>query len=94
MSKGKELEKVVFDCINDELSLYRPYGKKGIPMPWSKQMRLLRGGEVLEFDKMFDLIKGEIHKERSFEVGALPRKGFQDENEVFMEEAFQEEREK
>ena len=34
--------KVLFDCINDSLVQFKPYGKETIPMPWSKNQRKLR----------------------------------------------------
>jgi hypothetical protein len=33
--------KVIFDAINEALDGYRPYGLKGLPLPWSKQTRTL-----------------------------------------------------
>jgi len=33
--------KVVFDAVNEALDGYRPYGLKGPPLPWSKQIRAL-----------------------------------------------------
>ena len=29
--------KVLFDCINDSLQQFRPYGKDGLPPTWSRQ---------------------------------------------------------
>ena len=28
--------KVIFDAINEALNLYRPHGKKGEPLPWTR----------------------------------------------------------
>jgi hypothetical protein len=30
--------KVLFDCVNESLNQFRPYGKEGVPMPWSKKL--------------------------------------------------------
>ena len=40
--------KCIFDAVNDALDYYRPYGLKGPPLPWSKQVRELtyRNGSV------------------------------------------------
>lgn len=31
--------KAVFDCVNEALNLFRPYGLRGEPMPWSSKSR-------------------------------------------------------
>jgi hypothetical protein len=33
--------KMLFDCINESINRYRPYGEEGVPMPWSSNTRRL-----------------------------------------------------
>lgn len=34
--------KVLFDCINDSLLQFKPYGKDGEPTPWTRKNRRLK----------------------------------------------------
>ena len=68
--------KAIFDCINESLNQFRPYGKEGVPMMWSKRTRKLREDEILEFSKMFELIKQDLYKWDFTLAGTLPKREF------------------
>ena len=52
--------KMVFDSINETLDQFRPYGKEGVPMPWSTKTRKLRTDEILDFEKIFEIVKHDV----------------------------------
>jgi hypothetical protein len=52
--------KMLFDCVNETLDQFRPYGKEGIPMPWSTRTRKLRTDEILDFEKIFEIVKHDV----------------------------------
>lgn len=86
--------KNIFDCINESLNQFRPYGKEGVPMPWSSKLRKLREDEILEFNKMFEIIKQDLFRWWYTGAGTLPKREFILENNQFDEEGFNEIREK
>lgn len=68
--------KMLFDCINESLNQFRPYGKEGVPMPWSTKLRRLREDEILEFSKMFEIIKQDLFRWNFTAAGGLPEREF------------------
>ena len=86
--------KSVFDWINESLNQFRPYGKEGVPMPWSKKLRKLREDEILEFSKMFEIIKQDLFRWSFTTAGTLPKREFLNDKEQFDEDFFGEVREK
>jgi hypothetical protein len=86
--------KNIFDCINESLNQFRPYGKEGVPMPWSTKLRKLREDEILEFSKMFEIIKQDLFRWSYAAAGTLPKREFMSEEDAFDEDYFGEVREK
>jgi hypothetical protein len=76
------------------LNQFRPYGKEGVPMPWSTKLRKLREDEILEFSKMFEIIKQDLFRWSYTSAGTLPKREFIHEDNQFDEEGFNEVREK
>lgn len=68
--------KAIFDCINESLNQFRPYGKEGVPMMWSNKLRKLREDEILEFSKMFEIIKQDLLRWSFTWAGTLPKREF------------------
>ena len=54
--------KCVFDTINDVLDYYRPYGLKGLPLPWSKKIKELtyKYGFANISEKILILVKSHV----------------------------------
>lgn len=52
--------KVLFDCINDCLLQFKPYGKDGAPLPWSRQNRKLKPIEDFMVEEMFEIVKHDV----------------------------------
>eukprot|EP01022_Parablepharisma_sp_SALTPOND_P015391 TRINITY_DN216_c0_g1_i1.p1 TRINITY_DN216_c0_g1~~TRINITY_DN216_c0_g1_i1.p1 ORF type:complete len:1543 (-),score=252.99 TRINITY_DN216_c0_g1_i1:13996-18465(-) len=54
--------KCIFDAVNDALDYYRPYGLKGPPLPWSKQVRELtyRNGSVASAEEVLLGAKAKV----------------------------------
>jgi hypothetical protein len=52
--------KVLFDCINDSLLQFKPYGKDGSPLPWSRQNRRLKPIEDFTIEEMFEIVKHDV----------------------------------
>jgi len=52
--------KMIFDCINEAINKYRPYGEQGVPMPWSNSTRRLCSNDILNFEKVFNGIKKQL----------------------------------
>lgn len=86
--------KAIFDCINESLNQFRPYGKEGVPMTWSTKLRKLREDEILEFSKMFEIIKQDLFRWGYTTAGTLPKREFITDGEHFDEDHFNEIREK
>ena len=63
-------------------------------MPWSTKLRKLREDEILEFSKMFEIIKQDLFRWSYSSAGTLPKREFLMEDEQFDEEGFNEVREK
>ncbi|CAI2383021.1 unnamed protein product [Moneuplotes crassus] len=87
------MHKNLFDCINESLDQFRPYGKEGVPMPWSTKLRKLREDEILEFSKMFEIVKQDLFRWWFTSAGTMPKREFINENQ-FDEIGFNEVREK
>lgn len=62
--------KLIFDAINQVLQQYRPYGTKGIPMPWSSETRSLRAH--IDLETISDEISEVIENWSSFQAGKVP----------------------
>ncbi len=65
--------KCIFDAINDALDYYRPYGLKGPPLPWSKQVRELtyRNGSVASTQDVLLGVKAKVLSWAMTNSGAL-----------------------
>ena len=85
--------KMVFDCINESINKYRPYGEVGIPMPWSSSTRRLCSNDILNFEKVFNGIKDNLFKCGTTQSGVMPTTEYWI-NDEFDEELFAEIREK
>ena len=38
----------------------RPYGKDGVPLPWSRQSRRLKPIEDFTIEEMFEIVKHDV----------------------------------
>ena len=85
--------KVLFDCINDSLQQFRPHGKDGPPMEWSRLGRKLKPIEDFTLEEMFEITKHDLFRMAIMQAGTLPRKEFVFGGQ-FDEELFSEIREK
>ena len=85
--------KMVFDCINESINKYRPYGEEGVPMPWSSSTRRLCSNDILNFEKVFNGIKDNLFKWGTAQSGAMPSEDYCI-GDQFDEELFAEIREK
>ena len=65
--------KVLFDCINDSLQQFRPYGKDGAPMAWSRMSRKLKPTEDFTLEEMFEITKHDLFRMAIMQAGTLPR---------------------
>ena len=65
--------KVVFDCLNEILDSYRPYGLKGPPLPWSNNIRTLtyKYCEEERIDEIFCEAREKVLKWAALESGTL-----------------------
>lgn len=68
--------KVLFDCINDSLQQFRPHGKEGKPMVWSRQSRKLKPTEDFTMEEIFEITKHDLFRMAIMQAGTLPRKEF------------------
>lgn len=68
--------KVLFDCINDSLQQFRPHGKDGPPMSWSRQSRKLKPTEDFTLEEIFEITKHDLFRMAIMQAGTLPRKEF------------------
>ena len=64
--------KMLFDCINESINKYRPYGEEGVPMPWTSSTRRLCSNDILNFEKVFNGIKDSLFKWASARSGVMP----------------------
>lgn len=95
--------KVLFDCINDSLLQFKPYGKDGEPVPWGRKNRRLKPTDDFTIGEIFEIVKHDVSLScfNSFQLfrwaiaqaGTLPRREFVYRG-VFDEELFSEIREK
>jgi hypothetical protein len=75
---------------------FKPYGKDGEPMPWSRKQRKLQKTPIqkdIDIRKMFEIIKHDMFRWSIMQAGTLPRREFIFSG-VFDEELFAEIREK
>lgn len=68
--------KVLFDCINDCLQQFRPHGKDGAPMVWSRLGRKLKPTEDFTLEEMFEITKHDLYQMAITQSGTLPRREF------------------
>jgi hypothetical protein len=52
--------KVLFDCINDSLLQFKPYGKEGEPLPWSRKNRRLKPTDDFSVNEIFEIVKHDV----------------------------------
>lgn len=52
--------KVLFDCINDSLLQFKPYGKEGEPLPWGRKNRRLKPTDDFTLNEVFEIVKHDV----------------------------------
>ena len=52
--------KVLFDCINDSLLQFKPFGKDGQPLPWSRSSRRLKPTDDFNLNEIFEIVKHDL----------------------------------
>jgi hypothetical protein len=52
--------KVLFDCINDSLLQFKPYGKEGEPLPWQRKNRRLKPTDDFSVNEIFEIVKHDV----------------------------------
>jgi len=52
--------KVLFDCINDSLLQFKPYGKEGAPLSWSRKNRRLKPTDDFTINEIFEIVKHDV----------------------------------
>ena len=68
-------DKLIFDNCNEFLQNYRPYGIRGMPMPWSIAHRVLKPAEY-DFDQIFSTLRSTLYKLSAFRAGKIPDQSF------------------
>ena len=51
---------MLFDCINDSLLQFKPFGKDGEPLPWSRQNRRLKPTDDFNLNEIFEIVKHDL----------------------------------
>jgi hypothetical protein len=81
--------KVLFDCINDSLLQFKPYGKEGEPLPWGRKNRRLKPTDDFTIGEIFEIVKHDVSKlfliGFSCSDGQLPKQGLSQEENSFTE---------
>lgn len=54
--------KVLFDCINDSLLQFKPFGKEGPPFPWTRATKRLKPTEDFTVEEMFEIVKHDLFR--------------------------------
>lgn len=54
--------KVLFDCINDSLLQFKPYGKEGEPLPFQRKNRRLKPSDDFSVNEIFEIVKHDVIK--------------------------------
>ena len=54
--------KVIFDAVNESLDSLRPYGLKGPPLPWSKQLRTLinKNWDLSKIPNIIEIVQKKV----------------------------------
>lgn len=52
--------KVLFDCVNDSLLQFKPYGREGTPMPWDRRNRKLKASDDFSLVEIFEIVKHDV----------------------------------
>lgn len=68
--------KALFDATNESLIQFKPYGKEGEPMPWSRKQRKLQKTPLqkeIDLKKMFEIVKHDVFRWSIMQAGTLPR---------------------
>ena len=52
--------KVLFDCINDSLLQFKPFGKEGEPLPWNRSCRRLKPTDDFNLNEIFEIVKHDL----------------------------------
>ena len=63
--------KVLFDCINDSLQQFKPFGKDGEPMPWSRKNRRLKATDDFSLNEVFEIVKHDVSSNLHYEFLGL-----------------------
>jgi hypothetical protein len=63
--------KMIFDAVNEALQRYRPYGTKGLPMPWSAGSREV-SSKALNVDRAVKEVIQEVEKWSLVQAGKVP----------------------
>ena len=66
----KAHDRLIYDCLNECLQTYRPYGLSGEPAPWSYNPRCL-SKEHKSVGSIFDELKEKLEKESEFAAGKI-----------------------
>ena len=54
--------KAVFDCINESIDKYRPFGLFGIPFPWKKKSNLVHDYSPSYVQVLYSITKNILKK--------------------------------
>jgi len=60
--------KVLFDCINDSLLQFKPYGKEGEPLPWTRKNRRLKPTDDFSVQEIFEIVKHDVSLKFKFYI--------------------------
>jgi hypothetical protein len=69
--------KVLFDCINDSLLQFKPYGKEGEPLPWGRKNRRLKPTDDFTLSEVFEIVKHDVSCTSRINILALPLGNYQ-----------------
>ena len=61
---------MIFDNCNEYLQNFRPYGIKGLPLPWSNNSRILKFPGI-DTDEAFNLLQQNIYRLSAFCAGRI-----------------------
>jgi len=67
---------VLFDCINDSLLQFKPFGKEGQPLPWCRSNRRLKPTDDFSLSEIFEIVKHDLFRWAINLAGTLPRREF------------------
>jgi hypothetical protein len=83
--------KMIFDALNESFQKYRPYGTKGVPMPWSNNTRCI--GHTKPINKIIEEVKDELLDWTTIQAGKICTEDMLMSNGALDEELLQQVRE-